>query len=336
MYYNTYNIISLNNTKRFKMALTIEQIHSTADRLNAEGVKPTLAKVRTALGGGSFTTISEAMQSWKREQQEEQELQQVELPSDITERLQSLGAQIWEAASSIANDRLITEREALATVKTEALADVEEAKEAVKTLEFEQNDLMEALEEATTENKKVSEQLNAITEEYNNFKEKQATDKAVEASKLTAAVNKLEREQERTSSAQERVKELQLQIEEIRLNQSNLIEQLATAKEQNKSLTTDAKRLTNERDDNIKKLSIAVAEQAKTQKELSVTAGKLEVLEPQFEALKDEKVSLAAQLQKMSEEKQTMAIESERLKSANEQQAKDLKGLQQKSNKVSS
>lgn len=318
------------------MALTIEQIHSTADRLNAEGVKPTLAKVRAALGGGSFTTISEAMQSWKREQQEEQELQQVELPSDITERLQSLGAQIWEAASAIANDRLITEREALATVKTEALADVEEAKEAVKTLEFEQNDLMEALEEATTENKKVSEQLNAITEEYNNFKEKQATDKAAEASKLAAAVNKLEREQERTSSAQERVKELQLQIEEIRLNQSNLIEQLATAKEQNKSLTTDAKRLTNERDDNIKKLSIAVAEQAKTQKELSVTAGKLEVIEQQFEALKDERVSLAAQLQKASEEKQAMAIQNERLKSANEQQAKDLKGLQQKSNKVSS
>lgn len=318
------------------MALTIEQIHSTADRLNAEGVKPTLAKVRAALGGGSFTTISEAMQSWKREQQEEQELQQVELPSDITERLQSLGAQIWEAASAIANDRLITEREALATVKTEALADVEEAKEAVKTLEFEQNDLMEALEEATTENKKVSEQLNAITEEYNNFKEKQATDKAAEASKLAAAVNKLEREQERTSSAQERVKELQLQIEEIRLNQSNLIEQLATAKEQNKSLTTDAKRLTNERDDNIKKLSIAVAEQAKTQKELSVTAGKLEVIEQQFEALKDERVSLAAQLQKASEEKQAMAIQNERLKSANEQQVKDLKGLQQKSNKVSS
>lgn len=318
------------------MALTIEQIHSTADRLNAEGVKPTLAKVRAALGGGSFTTISEAMQSWKREQQEEQELQQVELPSDITERLQSLGAQIWEAASAIANDRLITEREALATVKTEALADVEEAKEAVKTLEFEQNDLMEALEEATTENTKVSKQLNAITEEYNNFKEKQATDKAAEASKLAAAVNKLEREQERTSSAQERVKELQLQIEEIRLNQSNLIEQLATAKEQNKSLTTDAKRLTNERDDNIKKLSIAVAEQAKTQKELSVTAGKLEVIEQQFEALKDERVSLAAQLQKASEEKQAMAIQNERLKSANEQQVKDLKGLQQKSNKVSS
>ena len=54
------------------MALTIQDIHAAADQLQEQGVKPTLAEVRKALGGGSFTTISDAMQSWKREQQEEQ------------------------------------------------------------------------------------------------------------------------------------------------------------------------------------------------------------------------------------------------------------------------
>ena len=58
------------------MALTTQDIHAAADRLQEQGIKPTLAEVRKALGGGSFTTISDAMQSWKREQQEEQELQQ--------------------------------------------------------------------------------------------------------------------------------------------------------------------------------------------------------------------------------------------------------------------
>ena len=47
------------------MALTIQQVHNTADQLQEQGIKPTLAEVRKALGGGSFTTISEAMKSPK-------------------------------------------------------------------------------------------------------------------------------------------------------------------------------------------------------------------------------------------------------------------------------
>ena len=43
------------------MAVTREQIFAVADELDAAGQKPTLAAVRKALGGGSFTTISEAM-----------------------------------------------------------------------------------------------------------------------------------------------------------------------------------------------------------------------------------------------------------------------------------
>ena len=105
------------------MALTIEQIHSTADQLQEQGIKPTLAEVRKALGGGSFTTISDAMQSWKREQKEEQELQQVELPSSVAERLQTLGADMWQTAIDIANDRLVKEREALEIIKTKAQAE---------------------------------------------------------------------------------------------------------------------------------------------------------------------------------------------------------------------
>src|SRR5699024_5053310 len=102
----------------------------------------TLAEVRKALGGGSFTTISDAMQSWKREQKEEQELQQVELPSSVAERLQTLGADMWQTAIDIANDRLVKEREALEIIKTKAQAETAEAKEAVKTLEGEQADLL--------------------------------------------------------------------------------------------------------------------------------------------------------------------------------------------------
>ena len=55
------------------MALTIQQVHNTADQLQEQGIKPTLAEVRKALGGGSFTTISEAMKSWRQDNQQEEQ-----------------------------------------------------------------------------------------------------------------------------------------------------------------------------------------------------------------------------------------------------------------------
>ena len=131
------------------MAITTQQIHAIADQLHEQGIKPTLAEVRKALGGGSFTTISEAMKSWRQDNQEEEQLRQVELPSGITERLQALGADMWQTAIDIANDRLVKEREALESIKAKAQAETDEAQEAVKTLESEQADLLVQLDEVT-------------------------------------------------------------------------------------------------------------------------------------------------------------------------------------------
>jgi len=131
------------------VALTIQQVHNTADQLQEQGIKPTLAEVRKALGGGSFTTISEAMKSWRQDNQQEEQLRQVELPSGITERLQTLGADVWQTAVDIANDRLVKDREALESIKAKAQAETDEAQEAVKTLESEQADLLVQLDEVT-------------------------------------------------------------------------------------------------------------------------------------------------------------------------------------------
>ena len=128
------------------MALTTQQIHATADTLAEQNIKPTLAEVRKALGGGSFTTISDAMKSWRQEQKTEQQLQRVDLPSSIDERLQALGADMWQSAINIASERLTAEREALAVAQTKFQAETDEAQEAVKMLEAEQVELLEQLD----------------------------------------------------------------------------------------------------------------------------------------------------------------------------------------------
>lgn len=147
------------------MALTTQQIHAVADQLQADGIKPTLAEVRKALGGGSFTTISDAMQSWREEHREEQQLQQIELPSNINDRLQSLGADMWQTAINMANDRLVKERDALEVIKAKAQQDVDEHKESVKTLEDENKDLLQELDkESEKAEEAVSQRDKALTE----------------------------------------------------------------------------------------------------------------------------------------------------------------------------
>lgn len=94
------------------MAISIEDVYSVADRLAESGQQPTLAAVRSALGGGSFTTISEAMKSWRSRQQAAAIPVREAAPVAVMERLNQLGADVWAMAISMANDRLAKEREA--------------------------------------------------------------------------------------------------------------------------------------------------------------------------------------------------------------------------------
>ena len=204
------------------MAITIQQIHATADQLQEQGIKPTLAEVRKALGGGSFTTISEAMKSWRQDNQEEEQLRQVELPSGITERLQALGADMWQTAIDIANDRLVKEREALESIKAKAQAETDEAQEAVKTLESEQADLLVQLDEVTATAEAAAISTAQMTAERDTLLQT-----------LSDTQHALELEQAKTDAAQAQLAELRSsfdqQAKELNVNLSKVAALEATA-----------------------------------------------------------------------------------------------------------
>ena len=204
------------------MALTIQQVHNTADQLQGQGIKPTLAEVRKALGGGSFTTISEAMKSWRQDNQEEAQLRQVELPSGITERLQTLGADMWQTAIDIANDRLVKDREALESIKAKAQAETDEAQEAVKTLESEQADLLVQLDEVTATAEAAAISTAQMTAERDTLLQT-----------LSDTQHALELEQAKTDAAQVQLAELRSsfdqQAKELNVNLSKVATLEATA-----------------------------------------------------------------------------------------------------------
>ena len=112
------------------MAIAESDVHAAADLILASGQQqPTLAAVRAALGGGSFTTISEAMKSWKAARQAAATPQREAPPAAVTDRLEALAGDIWGIALGMANDRLEKERETLDTARQEIEAQRREAAE---------------------------------------------------------------------------------------------------------------------------------------------------------------------------------------------------------------
>lgn len=101
------------------MAITSDQIFAVADALDAAGQNPTLAAVRKALDGGSFTTISEAMKEWRARKAADTATSQEPAPAAVLDKLAEVGAEIWAVALALANARLASEREALEAARND-------------------------------------------------------------------------------------------------------------------------------------------------------------------------------------------------------------------------
>jgi len=115
------------------MAITKDDIFKAADEIKASGNPPTLAAIRKRVGGGSFTTISEAIKEWRGLSAPLAPIQDP-APDAITHSLAELGAEIWAAAIAMANDRLIKERSSMEASRAEFEAARKEAAELADQL----------------------------------------------------------------------------------------------------------------------------------------------------------------------------------------------------------
>lgn len=116
------------------MGITKEQIFAAADGLDANGQSPTLSAVRKAVGGGSFTTISEAMTEWKARRSSKEVPAAEPLPDAIAARLESATRELWASAVELATSRLHGERERMDEVRQGLEASRDEAAELANQL----------------------------------------------------------------------------------------------------------------------------------------------------------------------------------------------------------
>lgn len=109
------------------MASNTTRIFEIADELDAAGHNPTLASVRKALGGGSYTTISEAMAEWRAKKAAKDTPVREAMPQAVTELLEQFGTELWAQALQLSTGRLSAEREALGKARLEIEAQRQEA-----------------------------------------------------------------------------------------------------------------------------------------------------------------------------------------------------------------
>lgn len=102
-----------------------QKIHAIADTLSAEGKRPTLSAIRDALGGGSYTTISDAMKAWPGRQAAPSEPDTT--PDVISKAGVELAAGLWKQAKAQAEAQLQAERVALDEVRAELEQETAEA-----------------------------------------------------------------------------------------------------------------------------------------------------------------------------------------------------------------
>ena len=139
------------------MAITNADIHAVADRIVSEGATPTLASVRAALGGGSFTTISEGMKAWKAAQQAAPAPMREAAPQAVSERMAELASEVWGIAQTMANERLASEREVLEAMRREFEQAQAEAAELADTLAAELDEARTTIERMSEEAAKQAE-----------------------------------------------------------------------------------------------------------------------------------------------------------------------------------
>ena len=150
------------------MALTKDQILQAADQLAAAGTTPTLAAVRAAVGGGSYTTINEALKEWKAKQQAAAMPLREPAPEGISKRLDEVGAEVWAIALELANARLTSEREALEVTRTQMEIAQREATELADQLSAE-------LETLQAQHRQTSEALQAASTTIDTLQQENAT-----------------------------------------------------------------------------------------------------------------------------------------------------------------
>ncbi len=133
------------------MPISKEQLFTTADALLADGIEPTLEAIRAKLGVTTppLTDViaeTSAMNDWKVQHADKQQLAGKSVPTAIVERVNRFSNELWATALARANELIAPERKAIESARAEFETCQRQAQADVRAL---QSQLTAASERAT-------------------------------------------------------------------------------------------------------------------------------------------------------------------------------------------
>lgn len=180
------------------MAINQDKVNEACTALEAEGKTPTLTAVREVLGEGSFSTLGRMVQVWKATKQQTvvSGVNATEAPESLLVAGGRMMTEVWAMAERMAGERLKAERQALEVEKAQmaeelaaAYAELEEAREELKTKTRDAKEWRHAAEIRRHEINRLAEEL---TKQISTTREAQAEagayKLAIEALRPTEAV----------------------------------------------------------------------------------------------------------------------------------------------------
>lgn len=151
--------------------VTDETVFEIADDLTAKGEKVTNRAVWSAIGGGSMTTINQALRRWKEHQvlQVAQPIERTPLPASLVDVLHNAAAQLWDAA--------------LAETKSELEQLAQATNARISEAQSERDDTLAELQTTAEELEQVKSERDTALEEINS-KVEQLTASTTEITRL--------------------------------------------------------------------------------------------------------------------------------------------------------
>lgn len=188
------------------MAITRDEIIQAAEALERDGEKATMASVREFLGGGSFATISPVLREWKEGRKSTQSVV-LEMPGELKAVMERQGSEFWQAASRLANEKLITVQTEADNAVADAQAERDETLQEVARLESAMANLGEQVLSADKQKEEAQAAHNQLQTETIRLHEKLAGSQA-EIGRLRDEVDQVGQEKDRQAGEASRLQGL--------------------------------------------------------------------------------------------------------------------------------
>jgi colicin import membrane protein len=191
-----------------RTGITRDQVFEAADQLAAEGIQPTVKLVRERVGG-SYSTITPHLATWK----DERRGQAIANVPDMPESVATASRQVWVAAWKGAEDLIKTERDGLTAARREMESERAEMASEISDLDAKLETALSERDTLTSSLKDEREKLEEAQEELAHLRvdnarlEERTRNTDQRADELRAQVERLEGELARLAHDKEEQKE---------------------------------------------------------------------------------------------------------------------------------